>query len=587
MMVKTRISELFNRLLILLDRNTTWLLWFLFVLIYAYLFARSFTVFYNNDELVSKWIYMIQWNFLPYEGFFDTNNHFLNSFLGGFFYRVFGFEHIAVFRLGNLLSFPLFYWSIVGFKRFFKLNANFWFFLIGLVCSSFVIEFFGMARGYGLSMAFMLLAIYQSFVFFNSPNFFRGFLILLAWFLAVYSNLTLLPFGILGTLFVFVLGAKNGLGFWLLLLTPFLYPLYFAVNYSFDLSSGGKLYTGGSDGFFSVTVKSIAHYNWNNDSMAFVVLLSGVFAFIIFRLFYDIFKLKQFQKRLIFPLLLVLSVLSAYAQNILFGVNFPDDRVALYFVPFFIGALSFSLDAIQNRFVAALLSIATVMVFVADINTKYFKVYNYDYLDMEIFEKIPPYTKGIPTTTASYRNFAMDDELSRTYNLPIYPFLKLDTLSDYILLREQDLKEYAEMYTVILEDKISGNFLLKRNKFLNRTLIRQDNIGFETNGLYHDFLNDSLEGNVCVRVKGFFEEVSLQDEIVLNYKTESRNGEVYYYQAIFLNSSCQIGPNGKIEFDFSVPIVKADEAEILKVFLHNKQLKKFKGNIEISTYRLK
>lgn len=529
---------------------------------------------------------MIHWNYMPYEGYFDANNHFINSFFGGLFYRLFNTEHIVVFRLGNLISFPVFYWSVAGFQRYFKSRINFFVMFTGLVFSSFLIEFFGMARGYGISMAFLMFAILMTFKFIEKSTFFRAIAIILSLVIATYSNLTLLPSAILIAVFVLIFGIKRSFGFWGLFLVPVYFPFYYAFKYSLDLSNGGKLYTGGVDGFISTTVASLAEYNWNSDHWIIIALLLIAFGFIIFKATYDVLVLKFFSEGIVFHLLLVSSVASIILMHFFLDVNYPDDRVALYLVPFFIGAFAFTIDAFGLEKHSVVFIALPVLLFVSDMNLRYFKGYDYDYFDVELLKKIPNETNGTPTTCAAYREFGMDDALSRKYDMPVLPFFELDTLSDYILLREHHLEEYDNNYEIVYKDEISGNYLMERRKKLRRKLLNRNNIQFETEGIFFDFLRDSLIGPSLIRCKGYFEDVTILDEIVLNFKTESGKGNVFFSEAVFLVSSCRIDEDQRIYFDFSVSLDKHPNAEIVKVFLHNSKEERIKGQLETSLYKL-
>lgn len=136
--------------------NEQLLLAAIFVLLWAYIIVRAFTVFFIHDEIVTKWCYVIDWNAFPNQGFVDANNHFLTSFLAGLFVRLFDSESMFIMRLGSVLAFPIYFWSIYRLKPLFRQKWNFYGLLIGLVCATFLIEFFSLARGYGLSLAFFV-----------------------------------------------------------------------------------------------------------------------------------------------------------------------------------------------------------------------------------------------------------------------------------------------------------------------------------------------------------------------------------------------------------------------------------------------
>ena len=128
----------------------------LFTILWVYLIIRAAIVPPVSDEVVTKWSYMISWNPWPYHGYIDANNHFLNSLLGGLFIRLFNSDNLLIVRLPNLLAFPLYFWSAFSFRIYITRKINFYLLLILLTFSTFIIEFFGIARGYGISMALLL-----------------------------------------------------------------------------------------------------------------------------------------------------------------------------------------------------------------------------------------------------------------------------------------------------------------------------------------------------------------------------------------------------------------------------------------------
>src|ERR1035438_6617895 len=76
----------------------------------AYLVLRARLVPFVHDEC-SFFPYIQSGKFLPGENGWDANNHFLNSAISYFFYRIFGSSELSL-RLANLIFFPLFalYW---------------------------------------------------------------------------------------------------------------------------------------------------------------------------------------------------------------------------------------------------------------------------------------------------------------------------------------------------------------------------------------------------------------------------------------------------------------------------------------------
>jgi len=103
------------------------------------------------------------------EGHPTANNHVLNSLLIKALFSL-GASSLAIIRLPNVLSFILYlYW---GYKiSVGKLSP-----VLGLgcftllICNPFLLDFFGLARGYGLSLGFMMGSLYFGAEFFESRS---------------------------------------------------------------------------------------------------------------------------------------------------------------------------------------------------------------------------------------------------------------------------------------------------------------------------------------------------------------------------------------------------------------------------------
>lgn len=122
----------------------------------------------------------------------STNNHFLNTLLTKFCYDTFGHNQFFL-RLPNLLGQISF--LIYGALLSARLMKNR---LLALMCflvlnlNPFLLEFWGMTRGYGLSLAFMMASMYCLFVYLNRRNFAALFFTVFMAALAVYTQVILL-----------------------------------------------------------------------------------------------------------------------------------------------------------------------------------------------------------------------------------------------------------------------------------------------------------------------------------------------------------------------------------------------------------
>ena len=144
--------------------------WILFLLLWSFIWIRVFTVPLIYDEIHTKWIYMIEYNPLPYMGYVDANNHFLNSLIGGLLIRITGSDADWVIRLASVMAFPIYFWSVYAFRKFFQNKSSFYLFLTVFYGTMFLLDYFNLARGYGLSLAFLMLALQQSFDYIYEPT---------------------------------------------------------------------------------------------------------------------------------------------------------------------------------------------------------------------------------------------------------------------------------------------------------------------------------------------------------------------------------------------------------------------------------
>ena len=140
---------------VLSQRNAYWL----FVLvIYCYLVAKAVLMPLVLDEATS-FVEFVQTGLIwPGRARWTTNNHLLNTVLTWVSFRLFGSSEFAL-RIPNLLAFCGY--AIAAFmlvkqveNRVLKMLL-----VLGLFGNLYILDFFAMERGYGLSFAFFLLAL--------------------------------------------------------------------------------------------------------------------------------------------------------------------------------------------------------------------------------------------------------------------------------------------------------------------------------------------------------------------------------------------------------------------------------------------
>ena len=561
-----------------------------FCFLSIYLLIRSQSVFYIHDELVTKWAYMINWNPWPYMGYLDANNHFLNSLLGGLFIRVFDSDSLWVVRLPNLLCFPVFYWSLYKLKRFFTLKANYYGLICSVVLATFLLEYFALARGYGMSMAWFVFALYHLLVLAEQKRFINYLWTSVGWFLAVYANLTFLAIALFALVYtvLFLLQNKRVNWLWISLLNLAWYV--YAVRYSLDLKKVGKLYLGESDGFIQNTLETLTPYIWGTDHLVINIALIIVFIGLTIKTLYKLVSDKSiFVIQCIFPIFLIVGIIGIFAQHWILSINFPHSRAALYLIILFFGALFFVLDDLRYSMIGYILSVLAIIAFLVQANFTHSIYFHYEHFDKELLELIPNEVLGTPPSTGG-RFWRMDNGLTQKEHLPVRAFQdgpeKEDTLYDYVITTPVKRPDINQLYHPVHVDRISNLTLYERNSFLNRKHILESEA--TVNGI-NEFTNlyvGPIDGHSLAQVYGTFSEMNRYKQIFLVCTTEDQSGKTIEYQSVPITETAYISDQNTIKIDLSVVMKYSDSTARLKVYIWNRYLSDLKGELSLNLFTL-
>ncbi|MFT5858543.1 MAG: hypothetical protein ACI865_000631 [Flavobacteriaceae bacterium] len=562
-----------------------------FIALWSYLIVRAANVFFIHDEIVTKWVYMVDWNFIPGTGYVDANNHFLSSFLGGLFMRLFNSDSLLVVRLGSVLAFPLYFWSVFGLRKFFSNKVNFYALLIGLSCTALIVEYFGLARGYGISFAFLLAGMQQMLSYINGAGSRSLTFSVLAWLLAICANLTLIPFAASALIIMFVFALKGKSKGWIILPLLGFIPLAYFINYSFQLQGLGKLYYGGEVGFIESTIHSLTPHIWNVQHLLLDVLLIIISLFIGFVFVRNYWKNKRlFAPTTLFSLFFLLAIGNIFGQQWLLGINYPEDRTALYLVIFFLGAIFFTIDAITKRSGFSIgYMILTIGLFGFNFNITHSILHQGEQLDPNNVSLIPNEVNSTPPSTGG--RWAMENEMNRMLKLPMRMFQLTDKTSDtlvdymvYTLARRPDLDRY---YHPIYTDVISGQTLFERNNFLERTEISRIDHELFGNGEFFDLKTSGYSSPQLIRISGQLNEIDDESDIYFVFSSkDTLSGIDYNYEAISIVHNGVIRKDNSIGFDFSYALPHGMGANQFTVYLWNRKEAKLSGKIKTQVYRL-
>jgi len=334
----------------------------LFLVLWIYLFLRAIYVPLLHDEIATFFHYVQSNNYMPPKAHWDANNHLLNSMLTNWSYHFFGQSPLAL-RLPNVLSFGIYFFGAYGISSRLKSTPVRWGLLTCLLMSSYIFEYLGECRGYGISMSLLLLAIYFVLRLIETNRSKFVLLIGLTLFFASSANLTLLISSVLIFAFVFLnflfndfRVSKKRFFIKLFYLTLTGVPFLLLAKLSFKLKELGLLYYGSLKGFRTVTVTSLSERLFGTYDLPIKILLIVFIVFILISfVIYLIKEKKIFHAFSLFSFLVFGSIAMIFFLAKFLKVNFPEDRAAMYLFIYLAAAFAFSADAIFRSFKTALI----------------------------------------------------------------------------------------------------------------------------------------------------------------------------------------------------------------------------------------
>jgi len=318
----------------------------------VYVLVRAFSVGATIDEIATmEGARNLSFLDILSQSHPTANNHVLNTLLIKALFSL-GVSSLAIIRCPNVLAFILYaYW---GHKISFGRLSSF----VGLgcfallMCNPFLLDFFSLARGYGLSLEFMMGALYFGSEFFELRSTSHLIKALLLASLSVFSIFSMIYFwaALASTLTLACFLRKDwgslkkcllyGLLIGLVLLGCIAVPMI-------RLRESGALYYGGHNSFYSDTLVSLARYSlYSLDITSSVYLILNLcLGGILFISSISYFKDGAWDSfKNVFLGVSVLSVILIVLAHYLAGVLYPINRVGLFLYPLFVFSLCFCLN---------------------------------------------------------------------------------------------------------------------------------------------------------------------------------------------------------------------------------------------------
>lgn len=320
----------------------------------------------------------------------SANNHLLNSYLMKLTTGIFGDSPFAI-RLPNILAFVLY--VVAALKIGNSLNPGSRLYtLILLTAMPFLMDFFSLARGYGLGMGFMLLSLSYAIAFFKTKTFPSALISLGLGMVSVIANFTMLNFlfPLSGVLILLILlsekfkkGALLKISVIIILSAVFigmLFPLLW------ELKKGGHLFFGGHKSLFTDTICSLAACFGYMKSYSVIAKYIFVFMFLmslavgVYHI-YSAIKRRELNVVGFLSVLFLITLLSPLLQHLILDTAFPAERTAIMYYPLMILVLFHGIHIIQNKFLNVfniVFGLFIIIHFVFSVNLKYCYSWRYE-----------------------------------------------------------------------------------------------------------------------------------------------------------------------------------------------------------------
>jgi len=327
------------------NKTILYLLFIAFLGLFFYVFLRASILSFTHDESLTFKI--IEGD----EGLLNTaNHHMLNTFLMSLSGSLFGFNDLG-FRLPNVLAFVLYLTGVFFIIKKSKTQWNLFLGGVFLLFNPYLLEFFSIARGYGLSISFFLISFYfliRKLEYSDEEN--NSFLLdffysVVFASLASFSNLSLVNYLITVPILFLIKLVINKKSFIIdlrfiaksvLLLFLFSFVLYFNLIRLFQLKELGQLYFGGNslDSMIESLILATFYYIEEKSILVYLIKYLIYASFIIGII--HVFKSKKWTSEFaLTSYLIALLIFASFIENILFEALYPSRRTALIMIPLY------------------------------------------------------------------------------------------------------------------------------------------------------------------------------------------------------------------------------------------------------------
>jgi hypothetical protein len=475
---KTDSQKLFNYFFIIVS-----------VAVFAITAIRCSTVPFAHDEAGTFFLFIQSGAFLPYHAHINTNNHVLNSCLSWVCFKLFS-DAPFFLRLPNLLALLV---LIVATYRISKQLTHVYSKLLlvaGFLLSFHWLSFYSMCRGYGLSMAFLVLSVAYLIEYFKSKELKKIILFYLFIQLAISANLVLIIVAAVLTFSVMVFQLLNNkllkAGNIITLLIHGALILFW-VKFSFFLQAHNQFGYSQPTGYWHTTFVPLMELLTGTTSRWMPIFISFSFLILVIGVIAGNFRkvkanIQQvFAPSLFYTILLVMLAVVFYGMKKFLNVNYPEDRMALFFYVFFIVAAAFTLDmfsGIAAKALSGFIVIGALVHFACNVNLSKHAFGFYNTIPERFYTRLLEEQKGNPekiTISGQIWGEFIYDFWNYRYkgalNLATVSSQEMGMNCDYAISWKSHENLYKPYYNEIDADNDWGITLLKRKEKIKRNLL--------------------------------------------------------------------------------------------------------------------
>jgi hypothetical protein len=467
-------------------------------LLLVYVTYRAYNLSLTYDECLSYEIVLDANHKLAS----TANNHLLNTFLMRICHNIWG-NNEFVLRLPNVIAF--FIYVFFSIKILLEHKTKVFLFIVGfslLLLNPFLLDFFSLARGYGLSIALFIGGYYYitKAVELSSEEGKLGYddtinqnilLSLLFASLSTFANLTMINFLIT----IIIVGGwkhlrytSNRLALWKYCLVGIVLSivLYINLNQLFFLKENNELYHG--TGSLTQAFQSAIHYSlylsydhsYEVSTINFIML--GILFLWVIGLSILIITKEKFEGLLFTMLIFGSMLLGLVFEHLLFKAKYPSDRTTLVYLVTGVLLLYHTLIAINtyNIFARSFTKLSSILVtalclynFSVSANLHYCSIWQFDYPTkqvMRLIHQISSYDKGY--YTISNTNFLTPGILyyKNYYNINMgYPTNDIpDNPNPTVFIYSWSNDTPKRNYTAIAHFETNKHTLFIHNDYLDR-----------------------------------------------------------------------------------------------------------------------